>query len=100
LAQFRRGLGIGVRQGNGFALDEEITLLRRRAFVAVEPGEAFDLAALADHPPRRRDGHRHDEWLIVPAERPPRQSRLLAAERRAMRLLGALPVRRAVADDG
>ncbi len=100
LAQFRRGLGIGLRQGNGLALDEQLALRGRRAFVAVEPGKTLDLPALSDHPPCLEDRDRHHEGLIVPAERPARRRCLLGAERRAMRLLGALAVRRAIADDG
>ena len=100
LAQFRRGLGIGVRQGNRLALDKQVALLGRRAFVAIEPGETLDLPALPDHPPCFQDRDRHHEGLIVPAERSPRRRGLLGAERRAMRLLGALTIRRAVADDG
>ena len=47
LAQFRRGLGIGGRQGNGLALDEKVALPGCRAFVAVKPGETRVLGVFA-----------------------------------------------------
>src|SRR5207244_12701697 len=80
LAQFRRRLGIGTRQGNSLALDEQVALRWSRAFIAVEPGETIHLSALPDHPPRLLDRDRHHERLIIPAERPARGSCLLGAE--------------------
>src|SRR3569623_23798 len=100
LAQFRRFDRIGARQGHGFALDEQRALFRRSSLIAVEPFEARDLPALPDHPPRLEDRDWHYEGLIVPAQCPARRRSLLGAERRAMRLLGTLTLRRTIAEDG
>ena len=80
-------------------------IVKRRATGGIEtpgpldPGSTGGLPARADLAPSGHDGFRNLERLVRPVQRGAGLGDFVGAERRAMRFFGALPVRRAEADD-
>jgi len=86
-----------------FALKRTIVVSARSSIaltISIDPSQAGGLPARADGPPRRQYILRNFEWRMRPVQAGACSGNLLRPQRRPMRLLGALPLRCAIADHG